>query len=418
MDEAVQAAAREVREVLAAVTDTLGLGGSWPEALPLGAIITCMFLVLAVVSLACVALIPLTLVLAERWISAWIQDRRGPIRVGPWGTLQTIADGIKLLLKEDIIPPDAHRPLFRLAPYIVFAGSFAVVAVVPPFSSHVLGNNDLGVFIYMALSSAVVLGILMAGWSSNSKYSLLGAMRAAAQMVSYEIPLGLAILMVVMTAGTLNMQELVLDQTGGIHRWYALRQPFLLLGCAIYFLAAMAETNRTPFDLPEAESELVAGFHTEYSGIRFAFFFLAEYANLLIVSAICTTLFLGGWSSPIPALSVIPGIIWFLGKSLFLVFVVMWLRWTVPRVRVDQLMNICWKYFLPIGFVCILGTGVLVLADRSGSGLEIGGVFLSGSLVAWIATPVVLVVLGVVAFAGGGPRRRRPAPPTSHLVEG
>ena len=407
MTHPIEAFAARLQTSLAQATETLGLGGRWPEELPLEAIIAISLVSLAALSVAIVAGIPIILVLMERKGSAYFQDRLGPTRVGPWGILVTLADGIKLLFKEDLIPPQADKLLFRLAPYVVFGSSFAVVAVLPPFRSTVIGNLQLGLFIYLAVSSLVVLGIIMAGWSSNSKYSLFGALRGAAQIVSYEIPLGLAALMIVMTSGTLNMQHLVMDQMGGAHHWYMFRHPFLFVGAWIYFISTIAEVNRTPFDLPEAESEIVAGFHTEYSGLRFAYFFLAEYANVFVVSGICVTLFMGGWTSPIPGVQLLPGFIWFLVKVFALVFMMMWIRWTVPRVRVDQLMSVCWKYFLPISFVNIIGTGVIVLLDREEMGIELAGRFIGVGALTWVAGPVVVLILGVVAFSGTDPVSRR-----------
>ncbi len=406
MKHPIETAAEQIRATAAEATETLNLGGAWPAGLPLETVILLTLAVIAVIAVTVVAGIPIVLVLMERKVSAYFQNRLGPTRVGPWGLLVTLADGIKLLFKEDMVPPSSDRKLFRLAPYVVFAASFAVVAVIPPFQSTVIGNMDLGLFLYLAISSLIVLGIIMAGWASNSKYSLFGALRAAAQIVSYEIPLGLAVLMIVMATGTLNMQHLVMDQADGIHAWYMFRHPFLFIGAFIYFLSAVAEVNRTPFDLPEAESEIVAGYHTEYSGIRFAYFFLAEYANAFIVSAICATLFMGGWAAPFPFLSGVPGIVWFLGKTMFLVFIMMWLRWTLPRVRVDQLMSLCWKYFLPISFVNILGAGVLALLEREEIGAQLGGMFLSAEAVSWIAFPFVLALLGWFARWGTEPVRR------------
>lgn len=406
MKHPIETAAEQIRATAAEATETLNLGGAWPAGLPLETVILLTLAVIGVVAVTVVAGIPIVLVLMERKVSAYFQNRLGPTRVGPWGLLVTLADGIKLIFKEDMVPPSSDKKLFRLAPYVVFASSFAVVAVIPPFQSTVIGNMDLGLFLYLAISSLIVLGIIMAGWASNSKYSLFGALRAAAQIVSYEIPLGLAVLMIVMTTGTLNMQHLVMDQADGIHAWYMFRHPFLFIGAFIYFISAVAEVNRTPFDLPEAESEIVAGFHTEYSGIRFAYFFLAEYANAFIVSAICATLFMGGWAAPFPFLSGVPGIVWFLGKTMFLVFIMMWFRWTLPRVRVDQLMSVCWKYFLPISFVNILGTGVLALLEREELGAQLGGMFLSADAISWIAFPFVLAILGWVAHQGTEPVSR------------
>ena len=210
----------------------------------------------------------------------------------------------------------------------------------------------------MAISSVIVMGVIMAGWSSNSKWSLLGSLRSAAQIVSYEIPLGLSILTVVMLVESLSMTEIVASQSNGVFSWLIFRTPFTFIAFFIFFISAIAEVNRTPFDLPEAESEIVAGFHTEYSGMRFALFFIAEYANMFAVSAIAVTLFLGGWEGVLPGFDILGGMPGFVIKTLGLVFLMMWLRWTLPRLRVDQLMNLCWKYFIPIAFFNILGTGI------------------------------------------------------------
>ncbi len=322
-------------------------------------------LVIAAALLGFVMLLALILVLAERKVSAYMQDRVGPRRVGPFGSLQTIADAIKLLLKEDIISLQADRKLFILAPYLVFVSSFAVFAAIPFGRNLIASDINIGILYIMAISSVVVLGIIMAGWASNSKWALLGAMRSAAQMVSYEIPLALSILSVIMLVGSLRMQDIVGAQSGGLfsaqNRWILLDNPFTFLAFFIYFISALSEVNRTPFDLPEAESELVAGFHTEYSGMRFALFFLAEYANMFAVSAIAVTLFLGGWSGILPGYTFLNGVPGFVIKVSVLVFVIMWLRWTLPRLRVDQLMSVCWKYLIPIAFFNLIGVGVWIL---------------------------------------------------------
>ncbi len=315
-------------------------------------------LVCAGIFVAVVPLLPLVLVLAERKVAARFQNRTGPMRVGPWGTLQTLADGIKLIFKEDFIPPQGDRLLFLLAPYIIFACSFAVFAAIPFGQNILVSDFNIGIFYIMAISSVIVMGVIMAGWSSNSKWSLLGSLRSAAQIVSYEIPLGLSILTVVMLVQSLGMQDIVKDQAGGIFTWLIFRSPFTFIAFFIFFISAIAEVNRTPFDLPEAESEIVAGFHTEYSGMRFALFFIAEYANMFAVSAIGVTLFLGGYEGILPGYDFLGGLPGFVLKTLGLVFVMMWLRWTLPRLRVDQLMNLCWKYFIPISFFNILGTGI------------------------------------------------------------
>ena len=305
-----------------------------------------------------VPLLPLVLVLAERKVSARFQNRTGPMRVGPWGVLQTLADGVKLIFKEDFIPPQGDKLLFLLAPYIIFACSFAVFAAIPFSEGILVSDFNIGIFYIMAISSVIVMGVIMAGWSSNSKWSLLGSLRSAAQIVSYEIPLGLSILTVVMLVESLSMQEIVASQSNGVFSWLIFRTPFAFIAFFIFFISSIAEVNRTPFDLPEAESEIVAGFHTEYSGMRFALFFIAEYANMFAVSAIAVTLFLGGWEGVLPGYDILGGFPGFVIKSMALVFLMMWLRWTLPRLRVDQLMNLCWKYFIPIAFFNILGTGI------------------------------------------------------------
>ena len=331
-----------------------------------------VMLAFAGIFVAVVPLLPLVLVLAERKVAARFQNRTGPMRVGPWGTLQTLADGLKLIFKEDFIPPQGDKVLFMLAPYVIFACSFAVFAAIP-FSQDILVSDfNIGIFYIMAISSVIVMGVIMAGWSSNSKWSLLGSLRSAAQIVSYEIPLGLSILTVVMLVESLSMSEIVDKQSGGIFTWLIFRSPFTFIAFFIFFISSIAEVNRTPFDLPEAESEIVAGFHTEYSGMRFALFFIAEYANMFAVSAIGVTLFLGGWQGVLPGFDFLGGFPGFVIKTLGLVFLMMWIRWTLPRLRVDQLMNLCWKYFIPISFFNILGTGIWGLIFKEDDVWSIG----------------------------------------------
>ncbi|HEY5536436.1 MAG TPA: NADH-quinone oxidoreductase subunit NuoH [Ignavibacteria bacterium] len=334
------------------------------------------FILIPTAILIYVAVFALYAVLAERKVSAFMQDRIGPNRTGKWGLLQTIMDVVKLMQKEFVAPEFADKGLYNMAPFVVFVATFMGYAVLP-FSQIFIGADlNLGLFYFFAITSLGVMGLLMAGWSSHNKYSLYGAMRSVAQIVSYEIPTALSALVVVMIAGTLSMQEIVTSQQGGIQNWYILGGPggiskliiipFMAIAALILFISTLAETNRTPFDIPEADSELVAGVHLEYSGMKFAMFFMAEYAQMFAVSAIVATLFFGGWQSPfgdmIPFLNApVVQVIWFLIKGLFFVFVQIWLRWTLPRVRVDQLMTMCWKYFIPISLVNIFIIGLYLV---------------------------------------------------------
>lgn len=330
-----------------------------PEWIAVGTI----SLVLAVALLAFVALFALFAVYLERKVSAHMQDRLGPMEVGGWhGWSQTIADALKLLHKEDIIPKKADKILFKFAPILVFAATLGVFVAIPWDASFVPADLNIGLLYILAISSLVVLAILMGGWSSNNKWSLYGAMRSAAQMVSYEIPVALSLIVVIMITGSLNMSEIVRYQEGNIFDWMFLQYYGLVfIAFIIYFVSSLAEINRTPFDLPESESELVAGFTTEYSGMRFAMFFLAEFANMFVVAAIAVVVFLGGWLPPFQFLDFIPGPLWFFGKSMFIVFVQMWLRWTLPRLRVDQLMHTCWKVLTPFSFAVLMIVAVLII---------------------------------------------------------
>ncbi len=309
----------------------------------------------------------------ERKVAGDIQARIGPNRVGPVGLLQFLADGVKLLLKEDIIPAKADRFLFALAPYFVFVGSFAAFVVVPFGVGLIASDLNIGIYYVMAVTSLVTVGVLLAGWSSNNKWALLGGMRAAAQIVSYEIPVGMALMPAVLIAGSLSLQDIVRSQGGllGIFGWNLFHNPFTFFSFFLYFTAGLAETNRTPFDIPEAESELVSGYHVEYTGIRFAFFFLAEYGDMFVVSALATACFLGGWHVPFFHAEALPGL-WgnilslgvFLMKALSLVVLMMWVRWTLPRLRVDQLMRMSWKYLVPLTFFNLLGVSLWLLLFR------------------------------------------------------
>jgi len=368
---------------------------------------------------------------AERKIAGHMQARVGPYRIGPHGFLVWIADALKLMIKEDIVATQTDKLLFKLSPYVVFAGYFACWVALPFAPNWSPARFNIGILYLLAVSSAVVIGILMAGWSSGSKWALFGAMRAAAQIVSYEVPIGLTLLGMLLIYGTLDMHSisaaqakglpfgLMPDSYGGLWSWGINRYPpFTIIAFIIYYIGALAETNRTPFDIPEAESELVAGYHTEYSGMRFSFFFLSEYANMFVVSAIATTFFLGGWLPPAPSApgtaflivgtlvgaavgygiakrgfdsfvgamigsgigaavaiyaaqpasdgrftgagpQMAVGAFWFFAKCFTLIFVMIWLRWTLPRYRVDQLMDLCWKKLTPLALVNLLAIGIL-----------------------------------------------------------
>ncbi|MDQ3292345.1 MAG: NADH-quinone oxidoreductase subunit H [Bacteroidota bacterium] len=359
------------------------------------ALIICIAVILGVV---------IALAYAERKVAAFIQDRLGPTEVGPYGMFQAIIDVVKLLQKEDIVPAVADKNLFRLAPIIIFAAVLAGFAVVPVSPDIVSSGAEVGIFFLLSIVSLDVIGLLMAGWGSNNKYAVLGAMRSVGQIVSYEIPAGLAILSAVMICQSLNLQEISFQQgillnqfagleneknylfglkalnidvtaVGGITTWNIIRMPFLLVSFIIYYIASLAECNRAPFDIPEAESELVAGFHVEYSGFRFAALFLAEYTMMVLVCLVATILFLGSWNTPLPNIGPLklatwttgtPGTIganlwgffWLMSKVSILLLSQIWLRWTYPRMRVDQLMQLCWKILIPVSLVMVLLAGV------------------------------------------------------------
>lgn len=295
----------------------------------------------------------LVLVLMERKVAGRIQNRPGPNRLGPGGMFQTFADAIKLVSKEDVIPAGADKAVYILAPLVIMAASTALWVVIPFGPDTIVQDLNIGLIYIAAVTGINVLAFLMAGWSSNNKWSLLGSMRSAAQLVSYEVALVLALVAVGMMAGSLRMSDIVAAQQGGIRNWFVFPQ---ILGFVVFFIAGLAEANRAPFDLPEAESELVAGYNTEYSGFRWAVFFLAEYANLIVFSALTATFFLGGPTGPL-----LPPIVWFFVKTYAVIFVAMWIRWTLPRMRVDHLMNLGWYVLIPLALINLGWTGLYVL---------------------------------------------------------
>jgi NADH-quinone oxidoreductase subunit H len=323
--------------------------------------------IVGVVFLLLYAVIGLFLVYAERKVCAFIQNRLGPNRIGPFGIFQTVADLVKLLFKELIPIQKADSFLFNLAPYIVIIVNFMAIAAIPFGAGMLAIDFNIGIFYIMAVSSMSVVGVLLAGWSSNSKYSLIGAMRSGAQIVSYELSVGLALVTIVILAGSMQLSVIVEAQRDG---WFIFKGHIpALIAFVIYLIAGTAETNRGPFDLAEAESELTAGYHTEYSGIRFAFFYLAEYINMFIIASIATTLFLGGWM-PFHVgswegfnhvMDFIPPVVWFFGKTFFVIWIMMLYKWTFPRLRIDQLLTLEWKYLLPINLVNVLIMAFIVL---------------------------------------------------------
>ncbi len=307
----------------------------------------------------------------ERRVWARIQSRIGPNRVGPNGFLQWLADGIKHVCKEDIIPAQADARLFKLAPYLVVLAFLMPWAVMPFSSALILSDLNIGILYITAVPALTVIGVLMAGWASNNKWSLIGGIRSAAQIISYEIPAGLSIFPIVLMTGTLSMQGIIRAQGWAPDRWFIFANPFCFVAAIIFFISSLAENNRTPFDLPEAESELVAGFATEYSSMRYLFFFMAEWGNMFVAAAIVVTLYLGGWQfprvSPSPVVMNALQFTIFMVKCLFLVFVSMWIRGTLPRVRIDQMMSLCWKYLVPISFVDLIGSAVWVAIFPGGN---------------------------------------------------
>ena len=324
--------------------------------------------IVGVVFLLFYAIVGLFLVYAERKVCAFIQNRLGPNRIGPFGIFQTIADLVKLLFKEIIPIKNADSLLFNIAPYIVIIVNFMALAAIPYAKGLHAIDFNIGIFYILAVSSMSVVGVLLAGWSSNSKYSLIGAMRSGAQIVSYELSIGLALITIVILSGTMQLSEIVEAQRTG---WFIFKGHIsAIIAFVIYVISSTAEINRGPFDMAEAESELTAGYHTEYSGIKFAFFYLAEYINMFIVASIAATMFLGGWM-PLHfgqstggfngVMDFIPPFIWHIGKTFFIIWIIMLFKWTFPRLRIDQLLTLEWKYLLPINLVNVLVMSFLVL---------------------------------------------------------
>jgi NADH-quinone oxidoreductase subunit H len=340
---------------------------------------------IALVKIVVVLIVVLTtvafLTLAERKVLSWMQDRMGPMEVGPYGILQPLADGLKLFFKEDIIPAGANWALFSLAPILSLVPALIGFAVIPygpnkevelfgyTFKPFVITDINIGILYILAFASIGAYGVILGGWASNNKYSLLGGLRAAAQVISYELNIGLAIIGVLILSGSLSMVKIAEAQAGGFWHWYIFGG-LQVIGFVVYLISAVAETNRLPFDLAEAESELVAGWMTEYSGMRFAFFFMAEYTNMVLVSCVAAVLFFGGWQAPYPGtllpenLAWIEGIFWFTVKVFFFLFMFFWLRATLPRLRYDQLMRFGWKVMLPLALANVVLTSIAVYLVR------------------------------------------------------
>jgi NADH-quinone oxidoreductase subunit H len=368
------AQSKEVSAIIAWLSKLMGF-----DATSLVAFI--IFLVACLIVVGALATIGGLGTYAERKISADLQARQGPNRVGPYGILQFLADGVKMILKEDIIPAQADKFTFILAPFLCMIGVFATLAVVPFSSGFILSDLNVGIFYLVGVASLVGVGVFLGGYSSNSKWSMLGGMRGASQIISYEIPATITIISIVLLAGGLSLGTLIGGQGGLPQEWYIFHNPFAFIGFFVYFISALAETNRAPFDLPEAESELVSGYHTEYSGMRFGLFALAEYIEVFVVCGVAAALFLGGYKVPfdlgtgaifVEKLGMDPmqakniGQFLELGsfftKTLALYYVVIWVRWTLPRLRVDQLMTLCWKYLTPIAIFNLIGCAVWMYA--------------------------------------------------------
>lgn len=325
------------------------------------------FVIIGALAITLFAVLGLVLIMMERKVSAYMQVRLGPNRVGPKGMFQTVADTLKLIVKEGLTPDGADKFLFNLAPFVVMITAMLILAPLAFAKGFQIWDINIGVLYISAVSSISVIGILMAGWASNNKYSLLGAMRSGAQIVSYELSAGLSIISIVILSGSLQLSDIIASQQNG---WWIFKGHIpALISFVIFIIAVTAETNRAPFDLAEAESELTAGFHTEYSGMKFALFFLAEYVNIFIVCALGATLFFGGWmpfhigswTAFNHIMDYIPSSLWFFGKTFFLIFLIMWFRWTFPRLRIDQLLNLEWKYLLPISLFNMLLVALMAI---------------------------------------------------------
>lgn len=337
--------------------------------LPTWAALTIEFVLIGAALLTLYAVLALALIYIERKITAFFQARLGPNRVGKYGVIQSVADMVKILIKEIIHVNQSDKFLFYAAPFFMIVSSMLTFGALPFGQGLHVVDFNVGVFYVLAVSSLGIIGVLLAGWSSNNKYSMIGAMRSGAQFISYELSAGFALMTVVVLSGTMSFSQIIQGQTY-LHQWNLIAGHIpALIAFIIYLISGHAETNRGPFDLPEAESELTAGYHTEYSGLQFGFFYLAEYLNMFIVAGIAATVFLGGWM-PVQIqgwgifndiMCIIPSPIWFLGKTMFLVFLSLWVRWTFPRLRIDQLLNLEWKYLLPINMVNILLMVIIVL---------------------------------------------------------
>ena len=366
-------------------------------------------------------IIPVYVIWWERKVAGRIQSRLGPMRVGGWhGWAQTFADGIKLILKEDLVPKGADGPLFRIAPYFTIIPSLLAFLALPFGATYVFRELDVALIFILGMLGVEVVGVIMAGWASNNKWSVYGAMREACQMVSYEIPMGMALLIPVVCVGSLRLSVIGEAQSGGWFDWLAFSNPFAFAAFLVYFIASLASCKRAPFDLPEAESELVAGFHTEYSGFRWSLFFFAEYAAMFVVSALASILFLGGWHSPFPIgwgdgwgdglLAqglrglLLSGPIWLLLKSVFFIYVQLWLRWTLPRIRIDQVLYACVQVLLPMTMLLLLGTTLWVWASTSDSS---GWAVLDGVVSIILGLIGLVFVVGFLVIAAYGFYHRR-----------